>query len=134
MMSDEAYAQVVEALIDDETLDAVCVGCVPLTAALNTLAPGAGHGEDFERAGSLSRRLAALRRKSSKPWVAIVDAGALYDPMARALSASGVPTFRSADRALRLFNIVCAHRLRTGGRPLSSGGARAASERPVAAR
>jgi hypothetical protein len=41
-----------------------------------------------------------------------VDAGALYDQMARALLTAGIPTFRSADRALRLFNIFCAERMR----------------------
>jgi hypothetical protein len=44
--------------------------------------------------------------------VAVVDAGAIYDPMARALAAAGVPTFRSADRALRVFNLFCGERLR----------------------
>ena len=38
--------------------------------------------------------------------------GALYDEMARALLAAGIPTFRSADRALRLFNVFCAERMR----------------------
>jgi hypothetical protein len=38
--------------------------------------------------------------ESRKPWVAVVDSGPLYDPLARALESRGVPTFRSADRAL----------------------------------
>jgi acyl-CoA synthetase (NDP forming) len=112
MMADEAYAQVVETLLGDELLDAACVGCVPLTAALSTLAPSDGHAEDFRRDGSLVRRLAALRQASAKPWVAVVDAGALYDAMARDLAAHRIPTFRSADRALRIFNLFCDHRLR----------------------
>ncbi|MCK7478786.1 MAG: hypothetical protein M0C28_16475 [Candidatus Moduliflexus flocculans] len=28
-------------------------------------------------------RLAALKREGGKPWVVVVDAGAIYDPMAR---------------------------------------------------
>ncbi|MCK7478785.1 MAG: hypothetical protein M0C28_16470 [Candidatus Moduliflexus flocculans] len=43
MTGDEAYADTVRALLDDDRFDAVVVGIVPLTAALNTLPPGAGH-------------------------------------------------------------------------------------------
>ncbi len=134
MMSDEPYAQVVEALLADPALDAVCVGCVPLTAALNTLARDAGHGEDIGRDGSLARRLADLRRTTRKPWVAVVDAGALYDPMARDLAAHGVPTFRSADRALRLFNAFCAHRRRRDERVASRHAALKGLDVPAATR
>jgi len=116
MTGDEAYAQVVETLLDDEGADAVVVGVVPLTAALNTLPPGAGHREDLARADGIVPRLGALCRDEGKPWLAVVDAGANYDPMARALEAAGIPTFRSADRALRLFNVFCADRLRAAGK------------------
>ena len=50
MTGDEAYADTVRALLDDDQSDAVVVGCVPLTAALKTLPPGAGHREDLARA------------------------------------------------------------------------------------
>jgi hypothetical protein len=58
-------------------------------------------------------RMAALRREIRKPWVAIVDGGALYDPMVRVLEENVIPTFRTADRALCLFNRFCATRVRT---------------------
>jgi hypothetical protein len=38
----------------------------------------------------------------------VVDAGDVYDPMAALLDSGGVPTFRTADRALRLFNLWAA--------------------------
>ena len=114
MTGDEAYADVARVLLDDDAYDAAVVGIVPLTAALNTLEPGAGHGEDLSRPGGIVARLAALKGAARKPWVTVVDAGALYDPMARALAAAGIPTFRSADRALRLFNVYCAERQRGG--------------------
>jgi acyl-CoA synthetase (NDP forming) len=115
MTGDEAYADTVRALLEDEQYDAVVVGIVPLTAALNTLAPGAGHGEDVSRSDGIVARLAALKRAGGKPWVVVVDAGALYDPMVRALQAAGIPTFRSADRALRLLNVYCSARQRSTG-------------------
>ncbi len=122
MMADEPYAQVVETLLGDPDLDAAIVGCVPLTAALNTLEPGAGHGEDVHREHSLAQRLVRLRGAGRKPWVAVVDAGPLYDAMARHLASNRIPTFRSADRALRLFNMFCARRQR--GDAAGSGPAR----------
>jgi acyl-CoA synthetase (NDP forming) len=115
MTGDEAYADTVQALLDDDEYDAAVVGIVPLTAALNTLAPGAGHREDVWRPGGIVARLAAMKRHAAKPWVVVVDAGAIYDPMVRALEAAGIPTFRTADRALRLLNIYCAERQRSAG-------------------
>lgn len=112
MAGDEAYAQVVRTLLDDPAADAVVVGIVPLTAAMNTLAAGAGHGEDFTAPDGIVAKLVALRRDEGKPWIVVVDAGALYDGMARALLAAGIPTFRSADRAMRLFSAFCAERLK----------------------
>ena len=115
MTGDEAYADTVRALLEDDQFDAVVVGIVPLTAALNTLPPAPGHREDVARQDGIVARLAALKRDDSKPWVAVVDAGSLYDPMARALESAGIPTFRTADRALRLLNVYCAARQRGAG-------------------
>jgi acyl-CoA synthetase (NDP forming) len=104
MMGDGAFARTCAALLDDEGVDAAVVGCVPLTPALATLAPAAGHGEDLGSSGSVVTRLAELWVRSSKPWVAVVDSGPLYDPMAAALERAGIPLFRTADRALRAFS------------------------------
>ncbi len=112
MMPDEGYAQIVETMLEDGAVDVGCVGCVPLTAALNTLARSDRHGEDLDRGDSIVRRLAVLRRQVHKSWIAVVDAGAPYDAMARELSRAGIPTFRSADRAMRLFGIFCGSRMR----------------------
>jgi acyl-CoA synthetase (NDP forming) len=114
MTGDAAYAEVVEAALDDEGFDAAVIGCVPMTGALNSLPGGDHHREDFHRPDSLVSRLAGMRGRNGKPWIAVVDAGALYDAMARHLVAAGIPTFRSADRAMRLFNVYCASRMRGG--------------------
>ena len=57
-------------------------------------------------------RLAKLNNETSKPWIAVVDAGRLYDPMANLLEEKGVPTFRTADDALQVFNLFCAETLK----------------------
>jgi acyl-CoA synthetase (NDP forming) len=111
MLDDEGYEEALQAVLDDPGVDVGLVGCVPLTAALTTLPPGPGHGEDLARPGAVADRLACLFRAGAKAWVAVVDGGALYDPLARHLAEEGVPVFRTADRAVRAFGQYCAWRL-----------------------
>lgn len=111
IMGDGDYEAIVRGVLADPAVDAGIVGCVPLTGALDTLAAGPGHGEDIGKPGGIVRRLIDVRRTVARPWVAVVDAGRLYDPMAHALEDGGVPVFRTADRAMRLFGAWCANRL-----------------------
>jgi acyl-CoA synthetase (NDP forming) len=104
MADDEAFAAAVETLASDEAVDIVIAGCVPLTAQLNTLAPGAGHVEDATRADAVGPRLARVFHGMRKPMVVVIDSGALYDRLTDGLSRAGVPVFRSADRALNALN------------------------------
>jgi acyl-CoA synthetase (NDP forming) len=91
---DEVYVAVVEAVLDDPGVDLAAIGCVPFSPALGTVS-----GEMAD-AGSLPRRLASLAGHPT-PWVAVIDGGRLYDPMADLLEASGIPVIRSMDRAVR---------------------------------
>jgi acyl-CoA synthetase (NDP forming) len=114
IMDDAGYETVVRLVLDGPGVHVGLVGCVPLTGALDTLPAGPGHAEDIRRKDGLVERLIHLAREWGKAWIAVVDAGPLYDPMARALEEGGVPTFRTADRALRLFGLYCAVRLGRG--------------------
>jgi acyl-CoA synthetase (NDP forming) len=109
---DAGYEAAVSRILDDDRVDVGIVGCVPATPALNTLPASPEHGEDLLRDGSIAQRLIRVRGASSKPWVAVVDAGSLYDPLARELQRGGIPTFRAADRALRLLNVFVEERFR----------------------
>jgi acyl-CoA synthetase (NDP forming) len=110
MTGDAAYEDVVRAVMDADNVDVGIVGCVPLTSALNTLPAGAGHGDDLARSDGVGLRLARLKRELPKAWVAVVDGGAIYDPLVALLERHGVPTFRTADTALRLLNVFVAAR------------------------
>jgi len=103
IMNDELYGSAVEALLRDPGVDAAVIGCVPLTAALATLPKGSGHGEDFTKGGGLATRLLSLFRAQGKPFVVVVDSGSMYDAFAQWFEDHGMPCFRSADRAMRLF-------------------------------
>ncbi|MBK8809443.1 MAG: acetate--CoA ligase family protein [Acidobacteria bacterium] len=107
MANDAACEDVINALIEDDDFDVVIIGGVPLTPALNTLKADAGHNEDITREGSIVQRLIGLKDTTRKAFVTVVDAGTLYDPMAQMLEEHRIPVFRTADRAMRLFNVYC---------------------------
>ena len=104
MATDATYEAAARAVLEDPRVDVGVVGCVPLTPALSTLPVGGGHRENLAAADAVAARLARLFAEIRKPWVAVVDGGPLYEPLIDRLVASGVPTFRTADRALRLLD------------------------------
>ncbi|UCC74509.1 MAG: acetate--CoA ligase family protein [Gemmatimonadota bacterium] len=112
IMPDAPFEEACRLVIEDDNVDAAIVGCVPLTPALHTLAPGEGHAENVYRDDSFATRLVRLKDQVNKPWIAAVDGGPMFDPMARLLEENGIPTFRTADRALRLFSRFCSAKLR----------------------
>ena len=112
MLNDAGYETIVRRVLDDDNVDVAVVGCVPATPALNTLAASPCHGEDLLREGSIAQRLLQIKDEAHKPWIAIVDAGAIYDPLAEYLQEGGIPTFRTADRALRLLNVFVDERFK----------------------
>jgi acyl-CoA synthetase (NDP forming) len=99
MLDDAAFAAVAKLVLNDDNTDLGMIGCVPLTGALKTLPA------EIEMSDSIVTRLIDLRTASSKPWVVVVDAGALYDPMVRRLEAARIPVFRTADRAVRILGM-----------------------------
>jgi acyl-CoA synthetase (NDP forming) len=101
MTDDEGYEAVARAFLSDANADVGVIGCVPLTAALQTVPPGTGHAEDVADPAGIVARLGRLWREGGIPWVAVVDGGRRFDPMADALASTGLPVFRSMDRALR---------------------------------
>lgn len=117
MLDDEGFAEAARVVLADDGVDLGVVGCVPLTGAMETVAPfdatsaasGPEHGEDGTRETGVAARLACLATEVEKPWVAVVDSGHLYDPMTRVLEDAGIPTFRAADRAVRLLGIWVEH-------------------------
>ena len=108
MTGDAAYEDVVRAVLEADGVDVGLVGCVPLTAALNTLPAGAGHREDLAQADVIALRLARLKDELPKAWVAVVDAGAIYDPLARSSRA------RRPDVPHRRHGAAAAQRVRRG--------------------
>ena len=95
-----AYEEVIRTILDDDGIDLGLVGVVPLTLELETLVVDATHDEDVTAPDGIAARLVRLWATSSKPWVVVVDAGPLYDPLCRLLEDGGLPTFRTVDIAV----------------------------------
>ncbi len=111
MATDLGYETIMRVMLEDDNVDVGIVGCVPMTPALNTLVPGDEHPEDVYSDEGIVARMRRIKDSTSKAWVAVVDAGPTYDEMARLLKTHDIPTFRTADRALRLFQRFCETRL-----------------------
>ena len=119
MAGDASFAALAEAILASSEVDVGVVGVVPLTAALRTLPRTSAldsrppaHDEDLGAPDAVAALLVDLWRRTTKAWVAVVDAGPLYDPFAAALEAGGIPVFRTADRALRALDGIVRRRLR----------------------
>jgi hypothetical protein len=123
-MDDATFEQAIRTVLEADSVDVGIVGCVPLTGALNTLAPDAKHQEDLFAEDSIARRMVQLKQSNTKPWIAVVDGGSLYDPMAAFLEENDVPTFRTADHALRVFEMYCQSKLEPAGPRTTVAGSR----------
>ncbi len=112
MASDEIYTACTQALLEDNGVDAVVVSCVPLTAMMQTLPPSTdgSHKENFMAPEAFVPRMIQLAQQSTKPFVVAIDSGKLYDPMADALLAGGIPVFRKCDQAVQILRRVIEHR------------------------
>jgi acyl-CoA synthetase (NDP forming) len=97
------FVEAAEALLDDPGVDALIVSPVPVTPALDNLAPDlvGTHTENIHAPGSLPQELLRLFRKTKKPVVVNVDSGRLYDDFVAVLQRGGIPVFRKIDRASR---------------------------------
>lgn len=104
MTNDQGYKEIIKILAEDENIDCLMIGAVPLTPALNTLEKGEKHKEDFEREGSLANNIIEIKNKYSKPFIIIVDGGKEYDPFLYYLKKNQIPAFKSAEKAMKNFS------------------------------
>lgn len=104
MAVDRVHTEVLRAFAADPNVDVLLHACVPLTPAMKTRAPGGPEGEGIATPESFTQFLVtAFKTEITKPLVAVIDSGNLYDPMATMLLEAGIPVFRSADEAMSTF-------------------------------
>lgn len=96
--NEDAYAELVEAALADDAVDAVIVSCVPLAPALRTLAA------DLEHPSSFVQLAKQWRSRSDKAIITVFDGGAEYDALRAQVREAGLPVFRAADHTARLLS------------------------------
>jgi len=114
MANDEAHEACVRVFLEDSEIDAVVASAVPLTPEMQNMP------EEIGRPGSIAQRIPNLFRQAEKPVVTVVDCGPPFDDLARAMRASGMPVFRSADDALRILGRYLCHRIARQHGPAAS--------------
>ncbi|MEJ5171364.1 MAG: acetate--CoA ligase family protein, partial [Fimbriimonadales bacterium] len=108
-MGDErAYDALVRWALSRPDVHAAIVACVPLAPNLRTTADALGHPQ------SLVSLAQDWLRDTDKPFVFVVDAGAEFEPLVRALRSMAVPVFRSADSAASILGRYLQNRLHAG--------------------
>jgi acyl-CoA synthetase (NDP forming) len=110
MTGTEAFARSAAAILDCAAVDVAIISSVPVTPALDNLAPDpwGGHPENLHAADSQPRRLIEIMTATPKPAVVVIDSGRIYDPMAVMMERAGIPIFRKIDRAARALGTFCA--------------------------
>lgn len=111
MASEDVYVEVIATMLDDENIDLIIVAIVPLTPILHTLPKEMVQNGDTGMKNSIVERIARLGETSSKPLILVVDSGTLYDYIADAFQANGLPVFRSADIAVGVLGKYIHNRL-----------------------
>jgi acyl-CoA synthetase (NDP forming) len=113
MASDDVYLAAIQLFLDDPQVDVVIVGIVPLTSMLSSLTVATAPDHSLNSPTSLAGRIARIAAQSARPVVIVIDSGALFDPLAAAFQAGGLPVFRSADQAMECVGQYVQDRLRT---------------------
>ena len=103
MADTPAFVEAAAAMLDDAGVDMLLVSPIPVTPALDILAPDpfGAHSENLFSKGALAQELLRLFRATKKPVVVNVDSGRLYDDFVMVLQRGGIPVFRKIDRASR---------------------------------
>jgi len=109
MADTPAFVEAAAAMLDDPAVDSLLVSPIPVTPALDILAPDpfGAHSENLFSKGALAQELLRLFRATRKPVVVNVDSGRLYDDFVMVLQRGGIPVYRKIDRASRALAALC---------------------------
>ena len=101
MAPDAAIAGVVKTALASDEFSGALVSMIPLTVMMNTLPKSGDWPDDLER--SFLKDAAEAARAARKPLIFCVACGAKYEPYCAYAQALGLPVFRSADRAVKIY-------------------------------
>ncbi len=99
---DLTFARCVEAILKDKNVDCAVVSPVPMTPAMQTLAPASYHKEDLNKKGGIVHLLSEIFQNNETPFVVNIDSGEIYNPLVKAFEKKGIPCFRRSDEAVSM--------------------------------
>ena len=112
MATEAVYETIIQTFLEDMYVDAVITGVVPFTPNIQGLGESGDSETPLTSEKGIIRRIAKLAAQFAKPLIVVVDSGSLFDPLANAFQANGLPVFRSADQAVRILGKYIQGRLR----------------------
>jgi len=101
MAPDAAIGGVVKTALASDEFSGALISMVPLTPAMNTLPKGGAWPDDLEK--SFLKGAAEAAREAGKPLLFCVAAGTRFEPYCAWAEKLGLPVFRSADRAVKMY-------------------------------
>ncbi len=108
---DETHARMAELMLNDENIDVVVLGVDPLSPVTHSLSETDIESFRMDAPNGIVAFLGETRRHSTKPLVAVVDGGTLFDPLRKALMKEGIPVFPVCDRAVSSLSLYMESRL-----------------------
>ncbi|WP_051309861.1 acetate--CoA ligase family protein [Desulfogranum japonicum] len=97
---DSVFAEVARLMAEDDNIDGLIAGLIPITPAMHSLPDGS---EAYKT--GIYHHIGSLRSHLTKPLVLVVDGGTEFDPFVDDLQGIGFPVFRSMDRAVTALSL-----------------------------
>jgi acyl-CoA synthetase (NDP forming) len=118
MADDATFEGCIEAVLAADTVDALMVSIVPQSTLIHTT-----DAEIETNPDNIAARIVRLVHRYRKPTAVSVNvvsnADAVYNKLGKTLDAGGVPTYLTANRAMRCLNAFIRYRLLRDGAPYS---------------
>jgi len=101
MATDDAIGEVVLKALNSDDFGGILLSMIPLTPTMNTFPASDKYRDDMEK--SFLKAVSMAMKKLQKPVIFCVASGSLYDPYCDYAMSLGLPVFRSADRAVKVY-------------------------------
>jgi acyl-CoA synthetase (NDP forming) len=108
------YGKCIEAILADENVDCLMAANVAPTPFMENLPAGPDHKEDILHENSYPNLTIRAFKATTKPMVASLNSGRLFDPAVRMMEDAGIPCFRKIDRAMKALRFFIEHGKRDG--------------------
>ncbi|MFA4947127.1 MAG: acetate--CoA ligase family protein [Candidatus Krumholzibacteriia bacterium] len=103
------YGKCIEAMLADENVDCLMAANVAPTPFMENLPAGADHKEDILHENSYPNVTIRAFKATTKPMVASLNSGRLFDPAVQMMEDAGIPCFRKIDRAMKALGFFIEH-------------------------